>query len=225
MFRIFPLKRYFSKEFADTLTQETAGSLLHVELRRWGEVEQTPAVFGEQRFYEIPDGPTLPIPREIDPDHNWSEGIIMSAFYNLCCLATYGQTIEELVYEANKSHHSRYCSDVQLKALEKLISFSSAFLLAEWVQRMIFKAISNNDHRFFVHYARAIRKNSAQVRFGTARQWLGTSLLWYLGGDKLPRKEFKWTLIDLGVVSNKMSDSSFRGMLANLGLTGPQKCQ
>lgn len=219
--RVNPLKRYFPNKFAESLTEEKAGAYLHLQLTEWGRIERKRLRLKKQKYFQVPEGgPRVPIPREMDKKHNWSRAFVRSAFYNLCCLATYGKTIEELVFTINESRSSRHCTVPQLKALQRLISFSKSFLLAEWVQRMILKAISNEDDRFFLYLAKALVKDAAKPRFHTARQWLGTAVLWYLGGKDIhPRQEFVKFLKDKKILPNSIDETSFRAMLGNLGLT------
>lgn len=220
LLRVYPLKRYFSNEFADSLTEEQAGAYLHLELAEWGRIERQEPRLEKQRYFKIPGGPKIPEPRKMDIEHEWSRAFIKSAFYNLCCLATYGETIEELVYTANQSRSSQHCTIPQLKSLKRLVSFSKSFILAEWVQRMIFKAISNEDHRFFQYLSKALVRDTAAPRFHTAKTWLGTVLLWYLGGkDIRPRQKFLQLLQDKGILPHTFDEFSFRAMLYNLGLT------
>ncbi|MCH9032334.1 MAG: hypothetical protein IIB00_08765 [candidate division Zixibacteria bacterium] len=156
----------------------------------------------------------------MDSEHEWSRAFVKSAFYNLCCLATYGKTIEELIFDSNQSRLSPHCSIPQLKSFAKLMSFNKSFLLAEWVQRMIFKAISNDDKRFFQYLSKALVKDAAKLRFITAKVWLGTALLWYLGGkDIRPRQKFLQLLQNKEIISRRYDELSFRAMLGNLGLT------
>lgn len=227
-YKIWPFEQYFSMKFVNTLNENKAKTHFRHQLERWGEIEQNPPIFEKPQYFQIPGGPKLQRPPRTDSDHEWAFKFVFNSFYNLCCLARYNVTIEELIFIANKYRLSHNVSKQELDeinaqalgAFRKLISLSNSFLLAKWVQKMIYKAIANNDKQFFHYLSLDLEKDTSFEKYDTARAWLGTILLWYLGGkDIRPRKMFMAILQEKTILSKDMTWESFKAMLSNLGLT------
>lgn len=193
---------------------------------------------GEREFIEAlqrgdadPDREARPI-RDRNPNRDW--WFIVGAYWNLCSVVTHRQTIEELIYQAAgyKKDHRRVKGgriiqlpkrrEEAIKAIRKLLSLSNSFMLAEWMQEFIFKAIANSDKEFFEAYSRGIKEDIPESRKDTVKTWLPTVMLWYLGGSEIkPRRKFKELLQQRNMLSPTLhlSDETFRSALANFGLT------
>lgn len=219
MFTIEPLRKYFPMSFADSLTEDSAISRFHAGLDTWGRLEL--AYKGPKtRTETLDDGTEVIVPEFPDRDEWESRFFILDSFYNLCCLGTNYKTIEQLVFLANMYRSEMPAKKASRDAFLRLLGVSRSFLLAEWSQDILMRAISNNDEVLFKHLPRWLNENIPVRRFNTVMIWLGTTLLWYLGGkDIYPRKQFLWFLKQKGIVSKRMSSESFKAMLSNLGLT------
>lgn len=217
-FLVEPLQEFFPQSFADTLTLETAKTSLHQGLKRWGQIEQSGHEIEVTEELQFDDGAKIQLTQFKDSDVRWAREFIFTAFYNLCCLASNKQTIEELIFIANSDSNSVPMSETSRKAFLKLIAFSNSFLLAEWAHDLIHRAVSNSDDDFFNGLSRSIIKNTAEEKFPVAREWLATTLLWYLGGKDLKRREFMAILRDRKIISNYLELPSFNTMLSKLHL-------
>lgn len=219
-FRIQPFQPYFSHKFMKEIDSKDALLGLHNAMARWGKIEQTEARLGKQKFLKVRSGLRIPVPREVDEDHEWSMQMIFFAFYNLCCLSIYGKTIEELVLEVREHKQFLLAPKAVKTAVRRLVSLSKSFLLAEWMQELISKAISNDDHALLETISRALLRDAIGQNYPTANQWLGTLMLWYLGGYKMrPRREFLHLLKQKKIVSAGLEELSFLAMLHKLGIT------
>jgi hypothetical protein len=219
MFTIEPFEKYFSIEYADSLTNESASAMLHMQLRKWGKIERENHP-PQTREVILEDGKKVNIPHFHDPELEWSRKFIIGSFYNICCLGSHQLSIEELIFLANTYRKSIDAAEESKDAFCKLLGISRAFLLAEWAKNIFHKAISNDDDELFKKISRWINENTPIKRFDTARTWLGTTLLWYLGGkDIKPRREFMLFLREKGILSIHMEEDSFNAMLSNLKLS------
>jgi len=218
MFLIEPFQHYFPTGFVDKLTEEEARIMLHKSLLEWGKIEQQEHEV-EIRYLELPDGRQIPDPRFKDPKVRWSRSFILTAYYDLCCLATHKKSIEELIYIANKYRNREPEGDDDIKAFYKLVGISKSFLLAEWTHGIISRAVSKRDEEFFKGLCKWLKEDTSTKRFDTARIWLGTTLLWYLGGkDITPRRNFMLLLRKKGIISSQLDELSFNAMLSKLRL-------
>lgn len=219
-FLIEPFRQFFSSEFANSLTEESAHESFHLNMAKWGQIEQNEHETEIFEYMELPNGEKLPRTRFKDPSARWARTFIFSAFYNLCSISTNYNSIEELIYFAVKDKYVRDTDGEDISAFIKLIELSNSFLIAEWGQEIIHKAISNNNREFFAKFSKAIEKNSAREKFDTIKRWMGVVMLWYLGGrDIKPRKLFLNYLQQNGVIAKGTKHDSFQSMLSNLGLT------
>jgi len=147
---------------------------------------------------------------------------IVLSYYDLCSVAAYERTIEQLVLELCEDLHQEHLTKGQQLALVRLLAMNKAFLLAPWFQAMAHKAVANADSGAFAAMAKGLSRDVLKDRAlrDKANRWLQVMLLWFLGGcDVRPRKEFMRTLIEMKLVPKGMSDNAFRAMLSNLCLT------
>ncbi len=227
VFYIHPFQGFFSKQFADELTEKTVRSRLHRQLEDWGRFAQQVPLFHENHPFHDPKDPTSLKPvlmlTEEAKKYYW---FIIGAYYNLCCLSTYKQTIEELVLAVNQYLRRDMptmpdsTKERAYEAFRKLLSVSNSFLLAEWTQELIHKAVSNRDQDFFVLMSKALTCDMPSEHYYVARQWLGTALLWYLGGkDIKPRRRFLRFLKDKSIIPEQKEEEPFNADLSKLGLT------
>ena len=218
MFLIDPVREFFPKSFADGLTEENAKLRLHQNLKKWGEIEQSVHEVEVTEEHQFEDGSKFQLTQFKDSDVRWARKFILTAFYNLCCLAANKQSIEELIFISMSDPNSIPMSTTSRKAFLRLIDFSNSFLLAEWTQDLIHRAVSNSDNKFFTGLSLSIKKNSAKAKFPVAKSWLGTILLWYLGGKNLKRREFMEILLDRKIISPYLDLPTFNAMLWELHL-------
>jgi len=206
-FLVEPFECLFSRAFADELTEETARYGLHRSLLRWGKIEQSEHDIEIEEELETPEGGKVQLTRFKDPEVRWSRSFILTTFYNLCCLQTNRASLEELIFKAAQARRATEFEKDCLDALRRLFGISKSFVLAEWFQDLAHKALSNGDDEFFHKMSLWLdQKSVPRERFGTIRPWLGTTLLWYLGGkDIYPRKQFAWLLRQKGIVSNTLN--------------------
>ncbi|MCH7879200.1 MAG: hypothetical protein IH914_07800 [candidate division Zixibacteria bacterium] len=148
MFLINPLREFFPKSFADSLTAESARTRLHQNLARWGEIEQADHEIEVLEEHQFDDGGRFQLTQFKDSDVRWAREFIFTAFYNLCCLATHKLTIEELIVESCDDPNSSPMTDNSRKALLRLIALSNSFLLAKWSQDLFHRAVANSDTKF-----------------------------------------------------------------------------
>lgn len=218
MFLIEPFEQFFTIDFAKSLTEESAKSEFHRKLNRWGQIERVEHI-PDMRIETLSDGTEIRFSEFSNPELKWSRTFILSSFYNLCCLGSHHVTIEELIFEAIQYRNEIPATNSSRIAFLNLVGISKSFLLAEWGQDIIRRAISNDDEELFKKLSRWINEDTTKKRFNTAKSWLATTLLWYLGGKDLhPRNEFMTLLQQRGLLSSHMSEDSFRGMLSLLGL-------
>lgn len=220
MFLIEPFKRYFPLKLVDRLTEKDAKNSLRKDMEKWGQIEQNEHEKEIVKERELPDGGVSKRTQFKDPEVRWARVFILTSFYNLCCLAAHKKTIAELIFEAYQ-----YCAQDtppagSRKAFYKLLGITNSFLLAEWAREIFYKAIANDDRAFFKGVSKSLNEDTMSKRFDTARPWIGTTMLWYLGGKNIfPRKEFMELLRQKKVISGSMKAESFKAMLSNLGLT------
>lgn len=218
MFLIEPFEQFFSFEFADSLTKNDAKTHFHRRLDRWGQIERVEHP-PDIRIETLSDGTEIQFSEFNNPELKRSRLFILSSFYNLCCLGSHHVTIEELIFEAVQYRNEIPATNSSRIAFLNLVGISRSFLLAEWGQDIMRRAISNDDDKLFQKLSCWINEDTTRKRFDTAKTWLGTTLLWYLGGKDLhPRSEFMALLQQKGVLSSHMAEDSFRGMLSLLGL-------
>lgn len=218
-FLIEPFEHLFSQAFANELTEEDARYGLHRGLLRWGEIEQSEHDIEIVEELEFPDGGKMPLTRFKNPKVRWSRSFILTAFYSLCCLQANRASLEELIFKAVQARHATGFEKDQLVALRCLLGISKSFILAEWFQDLAHKALSNSDDGFFHKISLWLKQKSVpRERFGTIRPWLGTTLLWYLGGKDLPRREFMLLLRTKGILSRQADELTFNAMISNLKL-------
>jgi hypothetical protein len=244
MFLIEPFEKYLSKGFVENLTQENARAAFRQDMLRWGEIEQREheirqvkkkmALLSTTKFEgrstkleatKKTDGKLRPkqfkVTEFVDEEVRWARRFIVSAFYNLCCLAAHKKTIEELIWQAwqyvaiQETHPPKKC----ITAYYRLLGISNLFLIAEWAKDIFFKAIANSDTDFFKGMRRWLIENTPEKRFSTARQWLGVTMLWYLGGkDITPRRDFILLLKQKDIISTMLDEYSFNAQLRKLRL-------
>lgn len=218
MFLVDPFKEYFPQSFVNSLNAEDARTLLHRKMTKWGDLEQLEHEIEVYHEHKFEDGQVARLTRFKEPEIRSSRGFILSAFYNLCCLAANKQTIEELVFLANTDSDSIPMSESSRNAFMKLVALSNSFLLAEWAQNQIHRAVSNSDEEFFKALSKNLKMNTAVEKFPVARSWLGTILLWYLGGKDLKRRDFMLLLRKKDVIADSLQEPSFNAMLSKLKL-------
>lgn len=226
VFRVHPFQRFFSRDFARNLTQEKAKTNLRRQLQDWGEFAQREELFEEARpdylpHLEIPEDAVFPVRPKMEPGFARQWWFIVGVQHNLRCLSYHRMTIEEKIHVAYQFRHHRMGTNEDHKALYDLLRISKSFLLAEWAQDMILKAVSNDDHAFFQNFSNALAEEEIPAeRSGTARTWFGVMLLWHLGGKDLkPRRKFMNLLRQKSVLSAQMEEPQFRSMLTKLKLT------
>lgn len=223
MYSIEPLEKYFPIAFAESLTENDARTRLHRGLVKWGETEM--AWTGPKIRTEIlEDGTEIKFAEPRSREELAASQFVLDSFYNLCCLGSYHQTIEELVFWAHRYRLRMPAEKASRDAFLKLIGISQSFLIAEWAQEILYRAVSNRDEKLFKGLSRWVIEDIPSKRFITAKTWLGTTLLWYLGGkDMRPRTMFMELCQEKGVVSSHIEPRSFRSMLSNLGLIRGQR--
>lgn len=217
MFLIEPFNQFFSLEFANSLTIESAHDIFHLDMAKWGRIEQNEHEREIIDYYELPNGKKYPITQFKDLDVRWARNFIISAFYNLCCLASRKKTIEEFIFVANQSPADNNPEEIN-KAFFELIGISNSFLTTEWTKEIILRAISNRDSGFFKDLSKCLNKDIAPETFDTARTWLGTTMLWYLGGKDMKRRDFMLLLRTKDVLSPQVEELSFNSQLSKLRL-------
>ncbi|MCJ7457766.1 MAG: hypothetical protein MUP17_02095 [candidate division Zixibacteria bacterium] len=217
-FLIEPFRQFFSRSFVEQLTEEKAKNNLHIQLLEWGRIEQSEYEIEIIETLELPDGTKYEKTQFKDPKVRWARNFILTAFYNLCCLAAHKVTIEELIFSAYKDINKSKTDRKDIKAFYKLIGISNSFLLSEWAQDIVEKAIANSDKDFFRGMTRWLNEDTPSKKFDTASTWLGTTLLWYLGGKDLLRREFMLLLKQKGILSPQMQELSFNAILSKLHL-------
>lgn len=215
---IGPFGQFFPRSFAEQLTEERARCALHIQLLEWGRIEQSEHEIEIIETNELPDGKKIELTQFKDPKVRWARDFILTAFYNLCCFAAHKATIEELIFSAFKDINKSETDRTDIKAFYKLIGISNSFLLSEWARDIIGKAIANSDKDFFRGLTRWLNEDTPSKKFDTARTWLGTTLLWYLGGKDLLRREFMLLLKQKGILSPQMQELSFNAILSKLHL-------
>lgn len=219
MFLIDPFEQYFPRRFAEELTQETARDTLRLNLVRWGEIEQREHEIEVVSELRSPDGLVYPKTQFKDPDVLWARRFVVTAFYNICSLATYKMTIEELIYMTWQQTTEQNPSATGIHPFHRLLGISNSFLLAEWADDLFRKAIANDDRIFFKKMQRWLIEDTAVERFDTARNWLGVILLWHLGGkDIKPRRTFMNLLQQKGLLSKDKDESVFNAELRKFHL-------
>jgi hypothetical protein len=199
---IDPLRHYFPTRFADRLTVAKAKRMLHEQLLKLGKIQQGEHEVVTLYHARLDDKTEIPFTRFKDPEVEWASTFVRTAFYNLCCLAAHGKTIEELIFEANKYRLGYDTGDGQseyvqkqidlmlqrrkraLRPIGRLISISNSSLLAKWMQDIITTAISNNDKQFFKVLSLSLSRDATTERFDTARTWLGRMLLSTRSGSR-----------------------------------------
>lgn len=217
-FLIDPFKPYFPLKYPLELTREKAELSLHEGLFEWGFLAQAkpelitigeiPLKSGEVYKFQIPKNPRIAKSRQF----------IFYAFFNICCLAIHKQTLEELIFEAYYKFPDEQYLLSREKAFTKLVGISNSFLLTGWTYNILFQAISIEDKVFFRNLSKAINKNIPYERFNSARTWLGTTLLWYLGGKDMKRRDFMLFLSKEKILSPQMEELSFNVMISKLKL-------
>ena len=217
-FLVEPLKQFFSLEFANSLTKESAHDIFHLNMAKWGQIEQNEHEREIIDYHELPNGKKYPKTQFKDLDVRWAREFIISAFYNLCCLASRKKTIEEFIFIANQSPVDNNPKEIN-KAFLELIGISNCFLTAEWSKKIIQRAVSNRDSEFFKDLSKWLQKDIPVEKFDTARTWLGTTMLWYLGGKNLVRNEFMSILQEKDILSPQTEELSFNAQLRRLNLT------
>lgn len=215
-----PLSRYLTQRYARSLRANRVGHYLHSQLERWGAVEQRAHEREGIVMNELPSGEKIEVGLTVAADVEDTRAFILGAFYNLCCLAAHKVTIEQLIFEATRKRKPKTIEDNRAiqQAFLKLVGISNAFVAAEWAQPIILTAVANWDQDFFNRLGRRLRENVPVKRFNTARTWLGTILLWYLGGKLLRRRELMLRLRNKGVLAHDVSELTFNRTLHKLGL-------
>lgn len=217
-FLVDPFRQFFTLEFANSLTKDSASTIFHLNMAKWGQIERNEHEKEIIKYFESPDGAKFPITQFKESEVRWAREFIISAFYNLCCLASRKKTIEEFIFIANQSPVDINPEEINKGFLE-LIGISNSFLTAEWAKEIIQRAVSNRDSGFFRDLSKCLEKDIAPKSFDTARTWLGTTMLWYLGGkDIKPRREFMLVLRKKGILSPQTEETSFNAELYKLHL-------
>jgi hypothetical protein len=97
---------------------------------------------------------------------------------------------------------------------------SKTFLLAEWVQDMIERAIANRDVAFFKVLSNAVTEDIMVDTSVAAREWLVVILLWFLGGREYDtRRLFLYNLQRRRLLPHYITEESLNAELRRLGLT------
>ena len=143
----------------------------------------------------------------------------LTAFYNLCSLEAHKASLEELIFEAVQARRLERPEKPHLDAMRRLFGISKSFLLAEWFQDLYSKAISNSNNEFVHKLSLWLdQKPIPHDRFVTIKPWLGTTLLWYLGGMDLPRREFMSLLQKMNILSKGAEQLTFNATITKLRL-------
>lgn len=222
MFAVDSFRPYLTRNWVTNLKPITARNQLFGEVSEWAEKIKV-----------------FRLTREMKMDH-WDEGLqvarggeeysrlinfLFRSHYNLYSLSYNRKTIEELALSAYaySGHKAEPNEDIEKAALadfRRLMRLSNTFLLAEWVQDMIVRAISNNDKRFFNIIANAVKVNLLHESSESAVQWLLVALLWFLGGkDYGKRRDFINDLYKNGIILESIDEWTFNAELRRLGLT------
>ncbi len=219
-FLIDPLRQYYPIEYPKTMSLEETRITFFNKLNAWGEIHRLKPELITLGEFTFKDGNKIEFKDFKDPQLKESRIFIINSFYNLCCLTMYRTTIEELIYWANKDET---CENIpkhkNTDSFCKLIKLNDAFLLADWSYNILFGAISSKNEYFFKKLAKSLNQRIPEKRFDTARTWLGTILLWYLGGKEMKRRDFMLFLKEHKILQTDMEELSFNAMLSNLRLT------
>ena len=219
-FLVYPYRPYFSQDFYEELTPKLAKVTFYRQLSEWGKAERTPATFEQTAAILTEHGIEFPGIAKPDRHHAWASHFIYYAFGNICCIGAHNRTIEQLIYEVREHKGKEKIPKESVDAVRKLLSLSKSFLLAEWMHELVSKAISNGDQELFKGISRGLVANTIEDKFVTTRQWVGTVMLWFLGGAEItPRRRFLQILKQKKIVSPNMEETSFLAMLSKLGLT------
>ena len=225
VFNVHPFKQFFPREFARSLTEESAKSNLHQQLAQWAKFAQENVLYEDNRAdyagLEIPEGMTFRVRHKMGPEFTDMWWLIVSAHFNVRCLVYHRMTIEEKIVVACRKFVDLRCTKESRRALYDLLRISKSFLLAEWVHDLIHKAVSNGDQGFFKNLSNALAHELApSEKSNVAKSWFAVTLLWYLGGRKTrPLSEFMDKLCEIPLSAGHMEEHEFRSMLTKLGLT------
>jgi hypothetical protein len=222
IYDVVPFRPYMKRSWIKLLRPHTARRRFLRELQVWGQEIRT-----------------IPLTTMWMRD-DWDEGIqvarggedysrlLNSVFYmryNLYCLSTYRQTIEELalgasVYNCRTMHHTDEMDKAAIADLKRLLRLSKMFLMAEWVQDMIERAIANRDAYFFSAVSNSLRRNLTDDPSMSAVQWLLVILLWFAGGKDYPRRrDFLLDLQRHDILPWAVDEYTFSAQLRKLGIT------
>lgn len=151
-----------------------------------------------------------------DPRATEARGFLLASILNLCCVAVHKTTLEQLIHRAYSEVNSVESTKEALLAYCRLVGMSKAFLLAEWSNDLVHKAVCNDDRPFFRQLKPWLTKDTPARRFPSNRQWVAVTLLWYLGGKGLPREQLLGILRERALIAPEMGIRSFNVMLRRL---------
>ena len=159
------------------------------------------------------------------PEYSELISFLLRTHYNLYSLATHRKTIEELAlgayaYCSKSPVHTKKFDQKALADFRRLLRLSKTFLLAEWVQDMIERAIANRDVAFFKVLSNAVTEDIMVDTSVAAREWLVVILLWFLGGREYDtRRLFLYNLQRRRLLPHYITEESLNAELRRLGLT------
>lgn len=200
MIAVDSFRPYLKRAWIKRLRPSTARHRFLKELNRWAAVASHEYLFAPEYTTDYSKDPpeaaflsNVPLFHGELTELYW---FMLRAHFNLYCLATHRKTIEELAlgayaYCSKTERHTKEFDEAARRDLWRLLSLSNSFLLAQWVQDMVERAVSNRDKAFFTRMSNAIQRDLMDRQTGTAKQWLLVTLLWYLGGRNMkPQREF-----------------------------------
>lgn len=229
MIAVDTFRPFFKRSWVKRLKPSTARSRFIEDIKHWADVASHEHLFAKEYFDDYNDEPPM-----VSFLHNVAlhQGelaelhlLLLRAHFNLYCLATHRKTIEELAlgayaYCSKTEKHTKEFDEAARRDLWRLISLSNSFLLAEWVQDMVERAICNRDKKFFTRLSNAIKRDLMDRQTQTAKQWLLVTLLWFLGGrDIKPQRKFLQLLKKEKILPAATTEASFNVSLYAIGLT------
>lgn len=219
-----PFRPYLKRDWIKSLQPPTARQQLFTEIKAWAKsVGETPLTT-TFRMENWKKGQEVQVARGGE-EYSQSMWFLYQAQYNLYCLSTNRKTIEELalgayVYNSKKIQHTEQTDKAAIADLRRLLRLSNMFLLAEWVQDMIERAIANRDEDFFRVVSNSIKYNVFASPSQSAVQWLLVILLWFLGGKNYPRyQDFLHNLHIYDILPRSINEFTFSSQMRKFGIT------
>ena len=225
VFNVHPFTHFFPREFAQSLTEESAKINLHRQLCQWSKFAQENVLFednrGDYAGLEIPDDMRFHRRHKMGREFTDMWWLIVRAHFNVRCLVYHRRTIEEKIMIAYRKFVDCGCTKESGQTLYDLLRISKSFLLSEWVHDLIYKAVSNGDHEFFMKLSNALAHELVpSEESDVAKTWFAVILLWYIGGrDITPTRQFMTLLRRYRIISKQMEEHNFTSTLSKLGLT------